>query len=159
MVYVRIVKRIQKGNRRLDDLDRYKYLLGETVMLYQIMENDLKLMCAGMRDGDFYKNLEHVRSTYKGLGQVVIALEELDNANPVPYFNQDSYRILNKLARQRNYYCHQCCMEFCYNPYFRDSIEFKDSLESLERTNEIIKSVQKQTSLHRESLLTRYNRV
>lgn len=143
----------------VDDLDRYKFLLGETVMLYQIMENDLKLMCAGMRNGDFYKNLEFVRGTYKGLGQVVIALEELDNSNRVPYFNEETYRLLNKLARQRNYYCHQCCMEFCYNPYFRESIEFKDSLESLERTNEIIKSVQKQTSIHRESVLTRYNRV
>ena len=144
----------------MDELDRYKFLLGETVMLYQIMENDLKLMVAGMKNGDFYKNLEFVRSTYKGLGQVVIALEELDNANnPVPYFNEDSYRILNKLARQRNYYCHQCCVEFCYNPYFRDSVEFRDSLESLDRTNQIIKSVQKQTSMHRESLLARYNRI
>lgn len=147
------------GERVMDELDRYKYLLGETIMMYQIMENDLKLICAGMQEGSFYKNLEMVRSTYKGLGQVVIALEELDNRNPVPYFNRETYELLNKLARQRNYYCHQCCMEFCYNPYFRDSIEFKDSLESLERTNEIIKSVQSQTSMHRESVLTRYNRV
>ena len=143
----------------MDLFDEYKFLLGETVLLYQVMENDLKLIYAGMMEGSFYKNLEMVRSTYKGLGQVVVALEEFDNSNSIPYFTKETYRLLNKLARQRNYYCHQCGVDFCYDPYFRDSVEFKDSLESLRRTNEIIKSVQTQTSTHRSSVLARYNRV
>ena len=143
----------------MDDFDKYKYLLGETIILYQLMENDLKLIYAGMLEGNFYKNIEKVRSTYKGLGQIVQALEELDNSDSAPYFNRDTYMLLNKLARQRNYYCHQCSVEFCYNPFFRDSIEFKDSLEGLIRTNENIKSVQSQTSSHRESILARYNRI
>ena len=32
----------------MDTFDKYKYLLGETIMLYQLMENDLRLMFAGM---------------------------------------------------------------------------------------------------------------
>lgn len=143
----------------MDNFDKYKYLLGETIILYQLMENDLKLIYAGMLEGNFYKNIEKVRSTYKGLGQIVQALEELDNSDSSPYFNRETYMLLNKLARQRNYYCHQCSVEFCYNPFFRESIEFRDSLEGLIRTNENIKSVQSQTSNHRESILARYNRI
>ena len=143
----------------MDNFDKYKYILGETVILYQFMENDLKLIYAGMLSGNFYKNIDKVRSTYKGLGQIVMALEQLDNSDGTPYFSQDTYALLNKLARQRNYYCHQCCMDFCYNPYFRDSAEFNESLEKLIKTNESIKHVQVETEKHRANILTRYNRI
>jgi hypothetical protein len=137
----------------MEEFDEYKYLLGETVILYQFMENDLKLIYAGMLSGAFYKNLEYVRSNFKGMGQVIQALEELDNSDARPYFSSDTYALLNKLARQRNFYCHQCSVEFCYNPYFKESVEFKDSLEKLRKTNAIIKSVQAQTEMHRKSVL------
>ena len=143
----------------MDLFDEYKFLLGETIILYQVMENDLKLIYAGMMDGNFYKNIEMVRGNYKGLGQIILALEELDNSDSSPYFTKETYKLLNKLARQRNYYCHQCSVDFCYNPYFRESVEFQDALEGLKRTNEIIKSVQNQTSIHRSGVLARYNRV
>ena len=143
----------------MDNFDKYKYFLGETITLYQFMENDLKLIYAGMLSGNFYKNIDKVRSTYKGLGQIIMALEELDNSDGNPYFSKDTYALLNKLARQRNYYCHQCCMEFCYNPYFRDSPEFNESFEKLLKTNESIKHIQEQTEKHRINILTRYNRI
>ncbi len=143
----------------MDTFDKYKYLLGETIMLYQLMENDLRLMFAGMTSGDFYANLDKVKATYKGLGQLVQALEQLDNMDSSPYFTRETYSLLNRLARQRNYYCHQCCLDFCYNPYFRDTIEYKQSLDKLEKTNEVIKSIQAQTNRHRELILSRYNRV
>ena len=141
-----------------EDFDRYKYLLGETIIYYQFMENDLKLIYAGILQGNFYKNIEYVRSTFKGLGQVVIALEELDySSGQTPYFTRDTYKLLSKLARQRNYYCHQCCIDFCYNPYFKDSTEFKESLEALIRTNNSIRMVQAETERHRKSILAKYN--
>ena len=89
----------------MDNFDKYKYLLGETISLYQFMENDLKLIYAGMLNGNFYKNIDKVRNTYKGLGQIIMALEILDNSDGKPYFSADTYVLLNKLARQRNYYC------------------------------------------------------
>ena len=143
----------------MDTFDKYKYLLGETIMLYQLMENDLRLMFAGMTSGDFYANLDKVKATYKGLGQLVQALEQLDNMDSSPYFTRETYALLNRLARQRNYYCHQCCLDFCYNPQFRESFEYKQSLEKLEKTNDIIKSIQAQTNRHRELILSRYNRI
>ena len=96
--------------------------------LIQLMENDLRLMFAGMTSGDFYANLDKVKATYKGLGQLVVALEQLDNSDSSPYFTAETYALLNRLARQRNYYCHQCCLDFCYNPQFRDTVEYKQSL-------------------------------
>ena len=143
----------------MDNFDKYKFLLGETIMLYQFMENDLKLIYAGMLEGSFYKNIETVRSNFKGLGQIVQALEELDNSDKNPYFTKDTYTLLNKLARQRNYYCHQCCVDFCYDPYFKDSIEFKETCQKLFETNKSIKSVQAQTERHRQQILAKYNRV
>lgn len=142
-----------------DDFDIYKHTLGETIILYQFMENDLKLIYAGMLGGGYFKNIEYVRSTYKGLGQIIMALEELDNSDGNPYFSRETYALLSKLARQRNYYCHQCCMDFCYNPYFRDSVEFKDSLDSLIRTNSQLKTIQAETEKHRIAILTKFNRI
>ena len=143
----------------MDNFDKYKYILGETIILYQFMENDLKLIYAGMLNGNFYKNIDHVRSTYKGLGQIIIALEELDNSDGNLYFSRETYMMLHKLARQRNYYCHQCCMDFCYNPYFRASPEFNESLESLLTTNSNLKTIQSETEKHRVNVLTKCNRI
>ena len=140
----------------MDEFDNYKYLLGETIMLYQFVENDLKLIYAGMMQGSFYQNIEKVRATFKGLGQVIQALEELDNSDGRPYFDSYTYSLLSKLARQRNYYCHQCCVDFCYNPDFRESIEFRDSYEKLKSTNESIKYVQGQTERFRLDVLRRF---
>ncbi len=143
----------------IDTLDKYKYLLGETIIFYQLIENDLKLIFAGLMTGEFNENLDKVKANYKGLGQIVQALEQLDNSDSNPYFNRETYELLNKLARQRNYYCHQCSLEFCYNPSFRDTDEYRIALEKLERTNEIIKTIQPQTNHHRELILARYKRI
>ena len=143
----------------MDNFDKYKYILGETIVLYQFLENDLKIIFAGILKGNFYKNIEYVRSEYKGLGQVVKALEELDNSDSSPYFSKETYIVLNKLARQRNYYCHQCCVDFAYNPDFKNSIEFRESLEKLIDTNNSIKYVQPQIEEHKTNVLNRFNRV
>ena len=143
-------------NNPMDEFDEYKYMLGETVMLYQFVENDLKLIYAGLMDGNYYQNIEKVRATFKGLGQVIQALEALDNSDGRPYFNRETYELLNRLARYRNFYCHQCCVEFCYNPDFRNSVEFKDGFEKLKRTNESIKYVQEQTQKFRLDVLRRF---
>ena len=143
----------------MDNFDKYKYILGETIVLYQFLENDLKIIFAGILKGNFYKNIEYVRSEYKGLGQVVKALEELDNSDSSPYFSKETYIVLNKLARQRNYYCHQCCVDFAYNPDFKNSIEFRESLEKLIDTNNSIKYVQHQIEEHKMNVLNRFNRV
>ena len=143
----------------MDNFDKYKYILGETIVLYQFLENDLQIIFAGILKGNFYKNIEYVRSEYKGLGQVVKALEELDNSDSSPYFSKETYIVLNKLARQRNYYCHQCCVDFAYNPDFKNSIEFKESLEKLIDTNNSIKYVQPQIEEHKTNVLNRFNRV
>ena len=143
----------------MDNFDKYKYILGETIVLYQFLENDLKIIFAGILKGNFYKNIEYVRSEYKGLGQVIKALEELDNSDSSPYFSKDTYILLNKLARQRNYYCHQCCVDFAYNPDFKNSIEFRESLEKLIDTNNSIKYVQPQIEEHKMNVLNRFNRV
>ena len=143
----------------MDNFDKYKYILGETIVLYQFLENDLKIIFAGILKGNFYKNIEYVRSEYKGLGQVIKALEELDNSDSSPYFSKETYILLNKLARQRNYYCHQCCVDFAYNPDFKNSIEFRESLEKLIDTNNSIKYVQPQIEEHKTNVLNRFNRV
>ena len=90
---------------------------------------------------------------------MIKALEELDNSDSSPYFSKETYILLNKLARQRNYYCHQCCVDFAYNPDFKNSIEFKESLEKLIDTNNSIKYVQPQIEEHKMNVLNRFNRV
>ena len=58
------------------DLERFKNILGETIVLYQFIEYDLRIMYAGMLEGNFDENLELAFDNRKisGLGSIIKTL-------------------------------------------------------------------------------------
>lgn len=93
-----------------------KELFDETVGVLikkcQCIEHDIKIMCAGMLRGDFYKNLDTVVN--KPLGPVLKKLEELDYSDGAPYFSRDDYTLLNEIKEIRNYWVHKGYIDFLY---------------------------------------------
>ena len=143
----------------MNNFDNYKYLLGETIINYQLIENDLKMIYAGMSSGDFNDNIDYVDKTFHGLGQIIIALQKLDNSDNKPYFSKEDYKILKNLARDRNYYCHQCAIDFGYIQNFINSTEYKKNYSKLQSVNTEIKRMQKLTEDFRFEILKKYNRI
>ena len=69
------------------------------------------------------------------------------------------YKILKKLAKDRNYYCHQCAIDFGYIQNFIYSTEYKKNYNKLQSVNTEIKRMQKLTEDFRLEILKKYNRL
>lgn len=98
------------------DLERFKKILGETIVLYQLIEYDLRMIYAGILKGNFDDNLELAFDNRKisGLGTIIKMLEKLDFSDNKPYLLKQDYKLLKDLAEDRNYFCHQCARDFMY---------------------------------------------
>ena len=90
---------------------------------------------------------------------IINALQKLDNSDNKPYFSKEDYKILKNLARDRNYYCHQCAIDFGYIQNFINSTEYKKNYSKLQSVNTEIKRMQKLTEDFRFEILKKYNRI
>lgn len=129
-------------NIPMNKLEQYKFLLGETIMLYQLAEHDLRLIASLSVVGDYRSNLEKMKQDFKGLGQIVVFLKEMDKKRSKALFSENDYHVLLNLTRRRNYYCHECALDFVYEPEFTDSDSFLSSYNNLVDDHEYLKDIQ-----------------
>ena len=47
-------------------------------------------------------------------GVILNKLKKLDYSDNDPYFTEDEYRMLDEIRERRNYWCHQCYLDFVY---------------------------------------------
>lgn len=76
------------------DLERFHFLIGQTIMYCQIIEHDVKRIYAAMLKGDYYENLEIVER--QTLGQTLSKLKELDISDNKPIFLKATIIFLSK---------------------------------------------------------------
>ena len=86
--------------------------IGELIEKCQCIEHDVKIMYAGMLQGDFSDNLKTVIN--KPLGPVLAKLETLDYSDNNPYLSREDYTLLNDIKRIRNYWVHKGYIDFLY---------------------------------------------
>ena len=48
------------------------------------------------------------------LGKIARELEQLDNSDDMPEFSEEEYNIIDEIREIRNYWCHQCYLDFMY---------------------------------------------
>ena len=113
-------------------IDEFKITLGDTIMLYQVVENDIRIIRAQMRSGDPKENFDDDKEKYKGMGQIIYALEELDKNNHPQFFADDVYRNLKRISHFRNFYCHECAISFAYESEFPNA-NFNNTYARLKR--------------------------
>lgn len=138
--------------------DKFKLIHSELIMQVQCIENDLKLIYAGMHSGDFDDNLDMLEKA--NLGTMIRKLKSLDYSDGYPYLSEKDYKLLEQIREIRNYWCHQCFLDYVYiqDDYQRERKfqEIADRLHHDEnRTWELHEHLQKS----RNKILKRFNRI
>ncbi len=104
-------------------MNNFHFLIGETLMYCQCIENDVKLMCSALLEGDFNQNYKDVDN--QGLGYALTVLKEADQSRESPYFDRNDYNLLHNLRKTRNYYAHAVYVKFVY----KQGDEFEQGLK------------------------------
>ena len=139
------------------DLGNFHSLVGQTIMYCQIIEHDVKLIYAAMLKGDFYENLEIIKT--RSLGQAVQKLKDLDFSNNKPYISASDYNFLKQMSNKRNHWCHETYQNFIYNNYWHQSKEYSDECRKLEHDNVKLRKVSEVLQAVRIQTLRDFNRV
>lgn len=94
------------------NFDEFKIPHSETILYYQVVEHDLKLICAYMHEGNVNDNLDRVEN--RTLGQMIDLLKALDNEDGKPNISSGDYNFPEQLSKNRNHWAHQVFTEFMY---------------------------------------------
>lgn len=95
-------------------LDKFKLIHSELIMQVQCIENDLRLIYAAMKPGDFEDNIDDLEKAT--LGRIMKELRELDRSDGHPDLSDSDYDLIDQIREIRNYWCHQCYLDFIYIP-------------------------------------------
>ena len=100
--------------------DTFKLIHSELIMSVQYIEQDLKLIYSILKGGKFYDNYSDVENA--PLGKLLKSLQELDHELGYSKIKEKDYDLLNQIREIRNYWCHQCYIDFHYieNPQEHD---------------------------------------
>lgn len=115
-------------------LSAFHCLLGETVMRCQHIEEEVKMIYAILAKGKFEKNYAAVR--HDSLGQVLIALRELDESDGRPFISASDYDFLLQMKNRRNHWCHEAYVNFIYIDDFAASEAYLQECKQLREDNE-----------------------
>ena len=92
--------------------DRFKILHSEIMMYFQCIEFDLKRIYSGMSSGDFDDVMDMLETS--NLGNTIRMLKSLDESDGDPWLTKDDFEQLNRIREIRNYWVHQCYLDFIY---------------------------------------------
>lgn len=98
--------------KEINNIGDYHYCVGRIMYFCQCIEHDIKLVYEGMRKSISNKELKEMEKWT--LGKTLNELEKLDNSDRRPYFSSSDYELLDDIKDIRNYYAHECYMEFAY---------------------------------------------
>ena len=101
--------------------ERFKAMHSEIIMYFQCIEHDMKRIYSGMSADDYYDCMDMLDG--KNWGVILNKLKKLDHSDNDPYFTDEEYEQLDAIREQRNYWCHQCYLDYVYihNDYDRQA--------------------------------------
>lgn len=92
--------------------DEFQRMHSELIRQVQGIEYDLKLIYAAIKEGDFETNYLEVQTD--SLGQIAGGLKALDYSDNIPDLSEEEYALIDSIRVLRNYWCHQCYVDFMY---------------------------------------------
>ena len=119
----------------------FQIIHSETIMYYQIIEHDLKLIYAYMRRGKPFDNYIEIEN--KTLGQIVSILKDLDNSDGNPLISKGDYNFLSQIKDNRNLWAHSNFIEFVYEQEFLSSKAYSRQYQKLIKDHDRIEQVYK----------------
>ena len=117
----------------------YKVLHSETIMFYQVIENDLKTIYAFMQDGDIDENYASVSTLT--LGQIIDRLKNLENTRNKRVLEKQDYNFLNQIKDNRNFWAHANFLEFIYDDDFEHTENYKKQCRKLQKDHDRVEQV------------------
>ena len=120
-------------------INQFKILHSETLMFYQIIENDLKIIFAFMHCGNPNYNYNIVDN--KSLGQIIKELKELDFSDGKSLISSSDYNFLSQITQNRNHWAHQTYINFIYNDNYIESQEYNKECVKLSKDHDRAQSV------------------
>lgn len=94
------------------DYDTFKLIHSELIMSVQYIEQDLKLIYSILKGGAFYDNYSDVENF--PLGKLLKSLHKMEQGLGYSKKKEEDYGLLNQIREIRNYWCHQCYIDFHY---------------------------------------------
>ena len=95
-----------------NELARFRQMHSEIIENYQCIEYDMKRIYSAMSSENFDDCMDMLEGN--NWGMVLNKLKRLDNSDGDPYLSDEEYRVLDEIRDRRNYWCHQCYLDFVY---------------------------------------------
>jgi len=92
--------------------DQFKILHSEIMEYFQCIEYDLKWIYSGMSSDDFDDEMDILETS--NFGNTLRKLKKLDYSDGEPWLSDYEYEQLVHIRELRNYWCHQCYLDFVY---------------------------------------------
>ncbi len=96
----------------LSSLEKFRLLHSEIIEEYQCIEYDMRRIYSSMVNEDFEESMYELED--KNWGVILNKLKKLDKSDGNPYFSREEYDLLDEIRTRRNYWCHQCYLDFVY---------------------------------------------
>lgn len=138
--------------------DKFKLFHSDLIMQVQCIENDLRIIYAAMKSGDFDDNFDDLEKA--NLGRIIKELKRLDRSDGHPDLAEDDYELIDQIREIRNYWCHQCYLDFIYVPdYYEREQRFQEIAERLSHDESRTLDLQEKLENLRFQKLREYNRI
>ncbi|MDE5767297.1 MAG: hypothetical protein K2H56_01995 [Malacoplasma sp.] len=117
----------------------YKKIHSETIMYYQLIESDLKIIYSLLKNNNFLDSYLSVEKL--PLGVIVEKLKKFDLSKNKNFLSHEDYNFLSQITKNRNYWAHDNFIEFLYSNDFENSKEYIRSSKRLLKDNERVRNV------------------
>ncbi len=94
------------------DYDTFKMIHSELIMSVQYIEQDLRIIYSAIKPGNYKDNYTIVDNA--PLGKLLKELHELNDELGYSAIEEKDYELLDQIREIRNYWCHQCYLDFHY---------------------------------------------
>ena len=137
------------------DYDTFKMIHSELIMSVQYIEQNLRIIYSTIKPGDYQKNYAIVNEA--PLGKLLSELHEVDEELGYSKIKPSDYQLLDEIRTIRNYWCHQCYLDFHYIEN-RDEHEakFQEVAEKLHFEELRVYELQKKMEKLRKSVVKKY---
>lgn len=92
--------------------DDFKLIHSELIMSVQYIEQDLRIIYSTIKPGSYEDNYDQVEQV--PLGKILHELHEVDEELGYSKIKKQDYELLDQIREIRNYWCHQCYLDFHY---------------------------------------------
>lgn len=139
------------------DYDTFKLIHSELIMSVQYIEQDLRIIYSTLKAGDYEENFAEVDEA--PLGRMLKNLHGLDEELGYSKIKQTDYKLLDEIREIRNYWCHQCYLDF---HYIEDPVKhneaFQDVAERLHYDETRVYELQKKIEKLRKSVVRKHRK-